>query len=121
MVLLQRRSLYSHDGGTWSCAGGALDELEDPLEGALREAWEEIGPIPTHRVVGSFVFQPATDWAYTTFVVQVDEQFDTMPNFESEEITWIAIDSVPQLSLHRGFSAAWSHLAALVQSVGIAG
>jgi 8-oxo-dGTP pyrophosphatase MutT (NUDIX family) len=39
LALLQQRSAWSHEGGSWSCPGGALDEGEDPLEGALREAW----------------------------------------------------------------------------------
>ena len=33
-VMLQKRSALAHEGGTWSCAGGALDEAEEPLTGA---------------------------------------------------------------------------------------
>ena len=46
-VMLQRRSAFAHEGGTWSCAGGALDEGETPLEGGLREASEEVGVVPS--------------------------------------------------------------------------
>ncbi len=57
--MLQKRSAFAHEGGTWSCAGGALDEGESPLEGALREASEEVGAIPAgHRSSGSTVFAP---------------------------------------------------------------
>ena len=41
-VMLQKRSQFAHEGGTWSCAGGALDWGEEPLYGALREASEEV-------------------------------------------------------------------------------
>ena len=32
-VMLQKRSELAHEGGTWSCAGGALDLGEHPLAG----------------------------------------------------------------------------------------
>mgnify|MGYP000140309828 CR=1 FL=1 len=45
-VMLQKRSAMAHEGGTWSCAGGALDQGELPIDGAMREAAEEVGEIP---------------------------------------------------------------------------
>ena len=39
-VLMQKRSLWSHHGGTWALPGGALDSHEDSIAGALREARE---------------------------------------------------------------------------------
>jgi 8-oxo-dGTP pyrophosphatase MutT (NUDIX family) len=114
LVLLQLRSPWSHGGGTWSCPGGALDEGEDPLEGALREAWEEIGPLPDVEVVGSYLFEPSDDWRYTTFVVNCTESFATDPNFESEAMVWTALDEVAGLPLHPGFAAAWPHLEQII-------
>ena len=59
LVMLQKRSAWAHEGGTWSCAGGAIDEGETPYEAALREAGEEVGEIPaTHRLLGEYVFAP---------------------------------------------------------------
>ena len=53
LVMMQKRSQMAHEGGTWSCAGGALDQGEMPLEGALREASEEVGDIVgTPRLIG---------------------------------------------------------------------
>ena len=37
-VLLQHRSGWVHDGGTWAVPGGARDSHEDPVQAALREA-----------------------------------------------------------------------------------
>jgi 8-oxo-dGTP pyrophosphatase MutT (NUDIX family) len=123
-VMLQLRSAFSHEGGTWSCAGGALDEGETPLEGALREASEEIGPIPvTHRVLGSYEFHPADDWTYTTSVVEVDEPFGRSMNFETDAVAWVPVADVEELPLHSGFAAAWPHLRAIVDGpvVGVDG
>lgn len=110
-VMLQRRSMMAHEGGTWSCAGGALDEGEGPLEGALREATEEVGAPPGDvRVVGEYVFTPADDWAYTTVVVEVTERFGASQNFETDAVGWFDLGAVAQLPRHAGFAAAWPHL-----------
>ena len=114
-VMVQKRSAFSHEGGTWSCAGGAIDMGETAFEAALREASEEIGVVPAdHRLVGEYVFQPATDWTYTTVVVQVNEHFGASMNFETDAIAWLAPDEVDQLAMHPGFAAAWPHLRAII-------
>lgn len=40
-VLMQKRSWWSHHGGTWGLPGGARDSHEDAVTSALREAREE--------------------------------------------------------------------------------
>jgi 8-oxo-dGTP diphosphatase len=110
-VMLQKRSAMSHEGGTWSCAGGALDQGELPYDGALREASEEVGDIPGEPVVlGEYVFNPSHDWAYTTVVVEVTERFGQSMNFETDAVGWFTIDEVKALPTHAGFAAAWPHL-----------
>lgn len=114
-VLLQLRSALSHEGGTWSCPGGAIDAGETPLAAALREAAEEVGPVPAdHRVVGEYVFAPAEEWTYTTAVVQVAARFGTVLNFETAAVEWVPVDAVADRPLHAGFRAAWPHLHAIV-------
>lgn len=113
-VMLQKRSAWAHEGGTWSVAGGALDLGETPVEGALREATEEVGEIPDHRVIGEFVFAPTDDWAYTTVVVEVDERFGASINFETDAVGWFSLDEVDDLACHAGFLAAWPGLRALI-------
>lgn len=116
-VMLQQRSAFAHEGGTWSCAGGALDAGESPLEGGLREASEEVGTVPTDAVVlGSVIFQPATDWSYTTFVVEVDGPFGQSMNFETDDVGWFEPDDVETLKLHAGFAAAWPELKAIIEN-----
>lgn len=117
-VMLQLRSGRAHEGGTWSCAGGALDEGEDPLDGALREAAEEIGPLPQGcELLGAYVFEAADDWSYTTAVVATETTFGTSVNFETDAVEWVAIGAVDRRPLHQGFAAAWPHLRAIVESV----
>jgi 8-oxo-dGTP pyrophosphatase MutT (NUDIX family) len=118
-VMLQKRSELAHEGGTWSCAGGALDLGEDTLAGALREASEEIGPIPDGIAVwGSVVFQPADDWRYTTFVVEVPTEFGASINFETDAVSWDSPDEVERRPLHAGFAAAWPALRKIIEADG---
>ena len=113
-VMLQKRSAMAHEGGTWSCAGGALDLHEPPYDGALREAIEEVGEIPGSPVMlGEYVFAPADDWTYTTVVVEVNERFGSSINFETDAVDWFTFAEVAELPLHAGFAAAWPHLAAI--------
>lgn len=113
-VMLQKRSAFAHEGGTWSVSGGALDADETPVEGALREAGEEIGAIPEHRIIGEYEFAPASDWSYTTVVVEVDARFGYSANFETDAVGWFTPAEVDGLALHAGFAAAWPHLRAIV-------
>jgi 8-oxo-dGTP diphosphatase len=116
-VMLQLRSGFAHEGGTWSCAGGALDHGELPLEGALREASEEVGDVPEpFRVLGEYAFVPATDWQYVTVVVEVSHPFGASMNFETDAVAWVAIDEVASRPLHPGFLAAWPHLRAIIDA-----
>jgi len=117
-VLLQLRSAFSHEGGTWSCPGGALHGGETALDGALRESEEEIGAVPTpHRLLGEHVFAPAVDWTYTTVVIAVPQRFGAPRNFETEAVEWVAVSEVTSRPLHAGFLAAWADLVPIVLSV----
>jgi 8-oxo-dGTP pyrophosphatase MutT (NUDIX family) len=116
-VMLQKRSAFAHEGGTWSCAGGALDLGETPLEGSLREASEEVGAIPNdYHVRGSWVFEPCPEWHYTTVVVEVSEMFGDSINFETDAVGWFTIDEVEELPVHAGFAAAWPHLRGIISA-----
>ena len=119
VVMLQKRSPFAHEGGTWSIAGGALDEDESPLDGALREAAEEVGAVPDGwQLRGSYVFAPAPDWSYTTVVVEVPHRFGASMNFETDAVAWVPLDDVANRQLHNGFAAAWPSLREIVDSDG---
>lgn len=110
-VLLQHRAVWSHNGGTWGLPGGALHEGEDPVTGALREAFEEAA-VPADNV--DVLFTSLLDlgyWSYTTVVVLVRDPFDAViSDPESLELRWVPLPEVPSLDLHPGFEASWPEL-----------
>ena len=73
--------------------------------------------MPTgHTVLGQTVFAPATDWSYTTYVVEVPGEFGASINFETDAIAWDTPDEVEQRALHAGFAAAWPDLRSIIEA-----
>ncbi|TPV53183.1 NUDIX hydrolase [Pseudarthrobacter phenanthrenivorans] len=116
-VLLQHRAVWSHNGGTWGLPGGALHEGEEPVTGALREAYEEAA-VPAGKV--EVLFTSLLDlgyWSYTTVVVLVKQPFDpVISDPESLELRWVQLPEVTGLELHPGFGTAWPALRARLES-----
>lgn len=122
-VLLQRRSIHVHEGGSWSVPGGAIDRGESAVDAALREANEEAGiDASTLTVVRSILGTDHGDWTYT-YVVAETERPQTAElvsagsmRWEAETTTWVDLDRVPSLDLHPAMRASWRDLrTALVQ------
>jgi 8-oxo-dGTP diphosphatase len=63
------------------------------------------------------VFAPATDWTYTTFVVEVPGEFGSSLNFETDAVAWDTLDEVETRPLHAGFAAAWPDLRKIIEAM----
>ncbi len=110
-VLLQRRTWWSHHGGTWGLPGGARDSHESALAGALREAAEECGVPPAAvRPRGVFIDDHG-GWSYTTVLAEGEKPFAVLSDDdETDEVAWVPIPEVGGLDLHPGLAAHWAEL-----------
>lgn len=103
-VLLTLRSSEVNEPGTWGVPGGAVHEGESPYDGALREAEEELGPIPPHVVFGEVVFQDG-EFRYTTILARMKKKdaktWRPTLNWENDDAKWFPVDRLPD-DLHFG-------------------
>ena len=111
---LARRSMHTHLGGTWAIPGGALDEGETPLEGALREFDEEIGVALHERdfEIAEVHEDDHGGWSYWTLVVDVTEPFDPPATltWETSEVRWVRASELADLELFGAFRTTLRHL-----------
>ena len=117
---LARRSEWCHQGGCWAIPGGALNQGEPPVEGALREFGEEVGPVLGD---GDFTVVDVHEddhggWSYWTVVVDVPERFapPAPANWETAETGWIHHDRLAELELLAAFRRTLVRLGYLVES-----
>jgi 8-oxo-dGTP pyrophosphatase MutT (NUDIX family) len=108
LVLMQHRAGWSHEGGTWSLPGGAMDSEETPAETALREADEECGVNPKLVVPRGLFSDEHGGWVYHTVLAQAQDAFKVYADaYESDDAAWLPAGEVDQLELHPGFAAYW--------------
>jgi 8-oxo-dGTP diphosphatase len=110
-VLLQRRTWWSHHGGTWGLPGGARDSHESAVAAALREAAEECGVPPgAVRKRGEFLDDHG-GWSYTSVLAEAGTPFPVQSDDdETDEAAWVALPEVTALDLHPGLAAHWAEL-----------
>lgn len=119
-VVLQHRSLESHQGGMWGVPGGAIVPGETAVEGALRESHEEAGITPDAvRVLGEHVLDHGP-WSYTTVLAEEGpgHEVDVRPtDSESLEVVWVPVDEVTHRELLPAFATAWPTLRATLETL----
>ncbi|MGP3960881.1 NUDIX domain-containing protein [Nonomuraea sp. 3N208] len=110
-VLMQKRSWWSHHGGTWGLPGGARDSHEDAVASALREAREEAALGGEGLRVQGVYLDDHGGWAFETVIAESAERLAAAPaNGESTELRWLALDEMAGRKLHPGFAATWGEI-----------
>ncbi|WEV75616.1 Maf family protein [Bifidobacterium sp. ESL0800] len=111
-VVMQHRAMWSAEGGTWGIPGGALADGESPIEGALRESYEEANITPEDIEVVGTHREEHGPWAYTTVFAFEKPGCRVSPHpndDESMEIAWIPVSEVPNRKLLTAMNADWPH------------
>ncbi|WP_188188843.1 NUDIX hydrolase [Nonomuraea sp. SYSU D8015] len=115
-VLMQKRSWWSHHGGTWGLLGGARDSHEDAVTSALREAMEEatLGAEGL-RVQGVYVDDHG-GWTFDTVIAEAAELLAAAPaSRESADLRWLALPEITERRLHPGFAATWGEVKSVLK------
>lgn len=114
-ILLQHRAMWSHHGGTWGLPGGALDDGEDAVAAALREAREEAAVPADHLALLATRILDLGFWTYTTVLAEATRPFRArITDAESAGLAWVVPAEVGRLKLHPGFAKAWPTLRTIV-------
>lgn len=119
-VLLQLRSAWTHQGGTWGLPGGARDSHETTSEAARREAVEETGLDPRALMdLAQYRVDHGT-WSYTYVVARAPAELAAwVANRESDAVEWMPLGEVTAHELHPALAAEWPRLLDLVRDVGL--
>ncbi|MBA8792817.1 8-oxo-dGTP pyrophosphatase MutT (NUDIX family) [Friedmanniella endophytica] len=116
-ILLQQRVCWSHHGGTWGIPGGARDDDETVVAGALREVAEETTLDPGRVQVEATYTDDHGGWTYTTVIGWADAEPAPRPRGpESDDLRWFAVAETDRLELHPGFGRTWPLLRPLDRS-----
>lgn len=107
-VLLQQRALWTHHGGEWSTPGGAIEEGETSLIGAMREAKEETGiSARSLLVTGLITHECQCGWRYDVFIATTRKPVRVKRNSESAALKWVRTTRVDRLNLLPAFRVSW--------------
>ncbi|GLW09847.1 NTP pyrophosphohydrolase [Microtetraspora sp. NBRC 13810] len=114
-VLMQKRSWWSHHGGTWGLPGGARDSHEDAVATALREAREEAALGGEGLRVQGIYLDDHGGWSFETVIAEAADLLHAAPaNSESAEMRWIPAGEVAERNLHPGFADTWPSISGLL-------
>lgn len=103
-IFLVRRSARVTSPLTWSVPGGYVEPGESDLEGAAREAREEVGPLPPGELAGVHVRRaPGITYScyFLTATPNAVRRWKPRLNWESDRAGWFSVDDPPE-PLHEG-------------------
>lgn len=114
-VLMQKRSWWSHHGGTWGLPGGARDSHEDSVTSALREAREEAALAGDRLRVQGVYRDDHGGWSFDTVIAESAERLAAVcANGESDELRWLPLSEVAARKLHPGFAETWAEVSSAI-------
>jgi len=101
-ILISHRSERVEEPDTWGTWGGAIDENENPMLAAMREASEETGVAPDQKdIIPMYVFSHSSGFRYFNFLVITSKEFNPKLNWESQGFGWFDFGEWPK-PLHPG-------------------
>ncbi|WP_370326742.1 NUDIX domain-containing protein [Euzebya sp.] len=117
MLLVLRSAAVTHPH-TWSVPAGSLASGEHPIEGAIREAEEELGGLPDFDVLGTVTDAVTATWSFHTVIARVEAATPVVASgvdaWELASTRWVTASSATRLPLHPRLRACWPRLMEVV-------
>lgn len=101
--LVPKRSQQCLEPGTWGVWSGAIDIGESPELAVMRECREECGYVGEYQLVKIYEYRSGT-FVFHNFLTIIDEEFEPVLNWETEEARWLHLSEFPQ-PMHYGLQA----------------
>jgi len=100
--IVQRGGFVSSNKGKWQLPGGAMEEHENPYQGASRELTEETSftedDLKDLSHAGDVVFDNGKGWQYTNIAANIPNEKDiTVDPKESADGKWVSADELKQM------------------------
>ena len=115
-IFLVQRSSQVNEPGSWGVPGGKVEDGEELLQAAKREAFEEVGGLPSSINLLNKIDYKNNKFSYTTFIFSVSlsnkKNWRPVLNWESSDYDWFSIDSLPS-NLHFGVKFLVNNLTSL--------
>lgn len=113
LLLLQLSSTKS-ESGKWGVPAGKLEKNESPLNGAIRELFEETGiTIDLSSQIQSlgslYIRKKELDYIYHMFKVKLDQMPKVHLSAEHQNYTWASLKELEELPLMEGAKEALRH------------
>jgi len=111
-VLIAHRAEGTLQAGTWGTWGGAVDGDETPEQTVRRELSEEAGYSGECEATALYVFEHASGFRYSNFLITVEHEFEPTLNWETQAFGWFAYGDWPD-PLHFGLKTLFNDDASL--------
>lgn len=113
-MLLARRSAHRSFPLSWSIPAGGMHAQEAPIGCALREAREELGALPSNRVVSVITDTQANGWTFHTVIATTNTAGPMVAGgvdaHEINSLRWVDADQGRHLNLHPGLRRVWERV-----------
>ena len=124
-VLLLKRSDWCSNGNKWGNPGGHVERndfipgkpYQTFVQAAMREAHEEIGSCPPHKI-SKHIIRQKPDKMYVLFIADVKEEFTPTLNNEHSDYMWVPINNMQEMDLHPALQEGGSLSGIPVSSIG---
>ncbi len=116
-LLLLQNAPDDSEAGSWGVPAGKVESNETPLQGAMRELFEETGiSIDSSQIqlIGSlYIRKPEIDYVYHLFRIKVATRLEVQLSHEHQNYQWVSPEEIEMMPIMIGGKEAYAHYRAL--------